>query len=74
MDKLYSKLESGEESEAPGLLEQWLREGKVTEEEAIIEAITMFTAGIDTVNIFHYTVIFEGSKFSFISVSIFFRK
>ena len=50
MDKLYSQLESGEESEAPGMLEQWLREGKVSEEQAINESVGMFIAGVDTVN------------------------
>ena len=39
----------GEESEVPGLLEQWLREGKLSEEEAITESIGSFMAGVDTV-------------------------
>ena len=47
--KLYSMLESGEESVLPCLLEQWLKEGKLTEEETIAEAISMFAAALDTV-------------------------
>ena len=50
MKDLYSRLEAGEESEAPGLLEQWLREGKLSEDEALNEAVSAFTAGVDTVS------------------------
>jgi cytochrome P450 len=50
LDKLYSKLEAGEESESPGLMEQWLKEGKISEEEAMATAATMFVAGVDTVS------------------------
>ena len=49
-EKLYTRLEKGEESETPGLFEQWLREGKLTEEEAFVEASTVFGAAVDTVN------------------------
>ncbi len=49
IDKVYARMSSGEESETPGLLEQWLREGKLSEEDAIASAITMFIAGVDTV-------------------------
>ena len=48
-EKLYARLEKGVESEAPGLLELWLREGKMTEEEAITEASAIFGAAVDTV-------------------------
>ena len=48
-DKLLARLESGEESKTPGLLEQWLKEGKMTEEEAMTESVGIFVAGIDTV-------------------------
>ena len=47
--RLYSRLNAGEESEVPGLLEQWLREGKMSEEEALNESVGMFLAGVDTV-------------------------
>ena len=44
------KIESGEEGEeVQGLLEQWLREGKMTEEEALMNAADLFFAGVDTV-------------------------
>ena len=44
------KIESGEdESEVQGLLEQWLREGKMSEKEALTLATDLFTAGVDTV-------------------------
>ncbi len=49
IDKVYARMSSGEESETPGLLEQWLREGKLSEEDAIASAIAMFIAGVDTV-------------------------
>ncbi len=49
--RLYARLEAGEESETPGLLEQWLREGKISEEQAISEAISTFGAGVDTVGL-----------------------
>ena len=39
-----------EESEVRGLLEQWLREGKMTEELALMLSADMFSAGVDTVN------------------------
>lgn len=49
MRKLMTRLENGQVSDAPCLLEQWLREGKLTEDEAIIEANTSFGAGVDSV-------------------------
>ena len=49
MERLRARLEAGEESETPGLLEQWLKEGKISEEQALSEAITVFGAGVDTV-------------------------
>ena len=49
-EKVHRKIESGEEGgEVQGLLEQWLREGKMTEEEALMNAADMFSAGVDTV-------------------------
>ena len=49
MERLCARLEAGEESETPGLLEQWLREGKLSVDDAIVEASGMFMAGVDTV-------------------------
>ena len=51
MAKLLSRLEKGEESEAPGLMEQWLREKKLSEEEIAIESAGSFGAGVDTVQL-----------------------
>ena len=47
--RFNARLEAEGESETPGLLEQWLREGKISEEQAIREAIATFVAGVDTV-------------------------
>ena len=64
-DRLYSRLNAGEESEVPGLLEQWLREGKMSEEEALNESVGMFLAGVDTVIIIlivlmvHFNIIYQ---------------
>ena len=45
------KVKVGEESEVQGLLEQWLREDKMTEAEALMTSADMFGAGVDTVSI-----------------------
>ena len=44
------KIETGEESEVQGLLEQWLREGRMSEAEALMISADMFGAGVDTVS------------------------
>ena len=50
-ENVCQKIESGEEeSEVQGLLEQWLREGKMNVEEALSLSTGMFFAGVDTVN------------------------
>ena len=41
-------------SETVGMLEEWLRDGVLTEEEAILQAVAMFAAGVDTVSIYVY--------------------
>ena len=48
-ERVWKKIEAGEESEVQGLLEQWLRGGKMTESEALSLATDLFTAGVDTV-------------------------
>ena len=49
-ERVHQKIESKEEgNEVKGLLEQWLREGKMTEREALSLATDLFTAGVDTV-------------------------
>ena len=49
-ERVRQKIKTGEQSEVQGLLEQWLREGRVTETEALLSATDMFTAGVDSVN------------------------
>ena len=44
-------IQAGEERPVQGLLEQWLREGKMEEMEAIQASTSMFTAGIDNVRL-----------------------
>ena len=39
---------------AVGLLEQWLVEGKLSKDRAIVLSIDMFTTGVDTVRTIHY--------------------
>ncbi len=50
-NKLQEKLEKGESSEVQGLLEQWLREKKLSTEEAVAMSSSMFSAGVHTVNL-----------------------
>ena len=50
-NKLQEKLERGESSKVQGMLEQWLREKKLSTEEAVTTSATMFTAGIHTVTV-----------------------
>ena len=42
-------IESGEDRPVQGLLEQWLRGGKMTDKEAVMTSVDMFTAGVDLV-------------------------
>ena len=48
--EVQKMVEAGEERPVQGLLEQWLREGKMDENEAIMASTGMFTAGVDTVS------------------------
>ena len=48
--KMLKAVKAGEETSVKGLLEQWLREGKMTEAEAIMASGDMFAAGVDTVS------------------------
>ena len=48
---VQTMVKAGEESRIQGLLEQWLREGKMDEYEAVMTSTSMFTAGVDTVSI-----------------------
>ena len=51
-NEVQKMVEAGEERPVQGLLEQWLREGKMGEREAVMSSTSMFTAGIDTVSWF----------------------
>lgn len=44
-------VKAGEESPVQGLLEQWLREGKMDECEAVMASTSMFAAGVDSVSL-----------------------
>ena len=50
-NRLQEKLERGESSEVQGMLEQWLREKKITTEEAVVMSSAMLTAGVHTVTV-----------------------
>ena len=43
-------VEAGEEKPIQGLLEQWLREGRMSETEAVMSSTSMFAAGVDSVS------------------------
>lgn len=49
-EEARQRIEAGEESKVQGLLEQWLREGKLTQAEALLTASDMLGAGVDTVS------------------------
>ena len=44
------KSETVDDSKAVGLLDQWMIEGKYTEEEALVLSCDMLAAGMDTVS------------------------
>ena len=48
--EVQKMVKAGEESPVQGLLEQWLREGKMDEHEAVMTSTSMFIAGVDTVS------------------------
>ena len=50
VDRICALISAGKESSNPGLLEQWLTEGKLSKEDAIHEASFLFPAGVDTVS------------------------
>lgn len=61
--EVWKMVEAGEEKPIQGLLEQWLREGRMSETEAVMSSTSMFAAGVDSVS-------FHSSKTGAISVSI----
>jgi hypothetical protein len=50
LNEFKSRQKAGKKSEVPGLLEQWLMEGKMSEQDALNESIGIFTGGVDTVS------------------------
>ncbi|XP_064401043.1 probable cytochrome P450 49a1 isoform X2 [Halichondria panicea] len=61
-NRLQEKLERGESSEVQGMLEQWLREKKMSTKEAVAMSATMFTAGIHTTAYQSTYLLFELAK------------
>ncbi|XP_064400964.1 probable cytochrome P450 49a1 isoform X2 [Halichondria panicea] len=61
-NRLQEKLERGESSELQGMLEQWLREKKLTTEVAIALSASMFTAGVHTTAYQSTYLLFELAK------------
>ncbi len=47
--RIFDLVAAGKTTESPGLLEQWLREGKMSEKDAINEAVGLFGAAVDSV-------------------------
>ena len=56
-------INAGEENEVEGLLEQWLREGRLNEAEAVMTSADMFGAGVDTVSFNQWEVARGGIPF-----------
>ena len=48
-ERIYDLVTAGTIQEVPGLLEQWLTEGKIDEKEAIYEAAGLFSTAVDSV-------------------------
>ena len=56
-EKIYEQVAAGKTNEVPGLLEQWLREGKMSEKDAIYEAAGLFSTAIDSVSFEPFCII-----------------
>ena len=48
--EVQKMIEAGVEKPVQGLLEQWLREGRMDEMEAVMASTSMFAAGVDSVS------------------------
>ena len=55
-EEMMKAIRAGKETPDQGLLEQWLREGKMTEAEAIMASGDMFAAGVDSVSCIYIAV------------------
>jgi len=51
-ERIYDLVTAGTVREVPGLLEQWLTEGKINDKEAIYEAAGLFSTAVDSVSLF----------------------
>ncbi len=61
-EKIYDLVASGKTSEVPGLLEQWLMEGKMNERDAIYEAAGLFSTAVDSVRYnLHFIILNKSS-------------
>ena len=69
-NRLQEKLERGESSEVQGMLEQWLREKKITTEEAVAMSSGMITSGVHTVCMYLHSCGFTSVKTDCLSDSI----
>ena len=49
-NEAVQRIEAGGENEVQGLLEQWLKAGKMSQAEALMKSVDMFDAGVDTVS------------------------
>ena len=50
--EVQKMVKAGEERPVQGLLELWLREGKMDENEAVMTSTSMFTAEVDKVSVY----------------------
>lgn len=55
MEKIQKCVEKGESVKGQSLIEQWMLEKRMSEDEMIISAVGMFGAGVDTVNKCYWT-------------------
>ena len=53
-EELLAESPSSDSAGAVGLLEQWLAEGKLTKDRAVITSVDIFLAGVDTVSAIRY--------------------
>ena len=51
MEKIQRCVEKGEKVKGQSLIEQWMLEKKMSEDQMIMSAVSMFAAGVDTVSL-----------------------
>ena len=67
-NEVVKMIEAGEERPVQGLLEQWLKQGKMTEREAIMSSTSMFSAGVDSVSVIWCQIII--SYYTWVTLSV----